>query len=535
MLDSNAGYLAVILAMFLATRSVLWTPVAAALVVLGTLCRADAFAAVGMIPLVLWAAALREYLYGSMRPERLDVSALRRAIFGTAIFLAAFVVMFHFATRFFGTTAWDFVLGNAASADSLVIPWRWRADGVLKTFSLVWLVLLPVWLAEMIRKIRADRWSILRMWPLLPIIVYVFAYRYNLNQPRYIIYTAPCIIMVTIESMVVVSRYIKNIFGRNSEIAIVAVSIAFVFNPFVHLYFLRHGDVPNNFVNEISVANNEGEIYSYILTGPMPAINFLLRQRALACRNEFNKEIYDFFSSKDELKVFFIYGSNTAGVLSHQVAEGFHGFYHLPYRPLSEPSVHRRHITLPAGRFVEEFSAEDKKIALVFANDDPRSASVEDLAFRQYQAISPSTRISSMKSFILQERWYPRYFNANERCDIDLGGSAAIAAAAVRRAKVEAEGKPIGTPHLSSHLDAFELDRKMANARWLETIPDYEMRLYDHVTTLKNRMISVQRAIWGAALLVCAAIWAAAWWVVRSLRVSMGKSDGDVKIDSRQA
>ncbi|WP_173975911.1 hypothetical protein [Magnetospirillum sp. LM-5] len=40
-----------------------------------------------------------------------------------------------------------------------------------------------------------------------------------------------------------------------------------------------------------------------------------------------------------------------------------------------------------------------------------------------------------------------------------------------------------------------EPTREEVNADWLKTIPDYEMRLYERVTAIKNRQVGIQRTL----------------------------------------
>jgi len=97
--------------------------------------------------------------------------------------------------------------------------------------------------------------------------------------------------------------------------------------------------------------------------------------------------------------------------------------------------------------------------------------------------------------------------------------SALLLAGIAATGPVRAETAPVG-------VDAELMQKRMEEfQKWRASIPDYEMRLYDRVKDVNNRVVALQRVVIGGVLMVLVGVPLSVWLLLRHLGAGLGGGD----------
>jgi hypothetical protein len=542
--DSSTAYLFFIMSIALALKSAWLMPLAGLAAGLAIGFRGDAMAIFGALPMALlgYAVKLRleegrywnglgDFLYD----RKILMVLVQTGAFWIFLYLAGYIVGLPFKLDPIGLVRSIFADIGAYE----VLPF-WIVDSWLKVFTISWLVLLPFYVARTVQRARLSTWTLLELWPVVPILVYVYAYLLGMNQPRYVIYAAPFLMIMSIQA---VDFMIATLRARLRwwRPLFIAGAVVLVFNPYPILMNYR-GLQSNNLIERVAYNQNEHHFYSFTFSGVMPYMNL---KRALSfgyCESFMKDTASNFLGSDKSTLIVFLNGGDSVNFFHQYVIETFFQKYKIPYKPLSggDP-FSKKETRLYPDKFdlVDDFSYAGKRV-IFFKLDSPRTKSNEQKFLTDFVNLhtGPGKRhapidfatVGPIIGFNIYGAYFPEYLNPPSRCLIDSYGLAdgvnfTSKAPPPENAAALAAAEPLVRKRTTSEM---MLERKQQNQDWLETIPDYELRLYDRISTIKNRQVDHKRQNWLQTLLILAAIAGAACWIhpPRNLNASLKQALG---------
>ncbi|WP_146747723.1 hypothetical protein [Paramagnetospirillum kuznetsovii] len=534
--DTAPAFLLFLVALELALRSVWLLPVAALSAALAILYRGDALPIIGALPLTITVAAVWPRLTGGQGwggwRELLSDPRLRRALIGAVSYFPLIYGALYLVCLPYKVTPLELIAQTLDEGASLIIPGEYRLDTWLKTFSIGWILLLPFYAGFILGEVRRSRWGWMRLWPVVPVAVYVYGYWNAICQPRYVIYIAPFLMVMTAEAIPFTIACLTRASRHGRKIFIVA-AVLLVFNPLGPWLTSGRGN-SDNWFERMSINMNGGRTYSPLFGGMLPAINFWRHQALRACMAVPIAATRDMIVSPDKDTVIaFVWAVEWWHYLATEV---YFEHFKLKHRPFDRVDVLDRKglgwHTLPydPGRThrVDDYSYNGKRTLEFYMGDGAVGLEKAQEALEHFMTVEvPSgrhapvdfSRVQTIESWAMGSAFYPHYFNPSMMClraTLGLGpakdGRAAptlLATGDIR--KFNSSGSVLSAPEKAAQTKQLD-ERRQENKEWLDSIPDYEHRLYDRVQLIKNRQVSLERTQWLQFVVLLLAIIGSTWW-----------------------
>jgi len=517
--DTSLAYPLVIGACYLSIRRRWWLPLSALLITLAIRTRADALPFIGIIPMIIWMDR------GSLRDRTLD----------SAIFLISFAASSEILLSLHGVTPWQF-LQSALGQSGSVIFTDWNVDNFFKVFNVNYLIVLPFIISGLYRSGR-DRGIMHSLWLVIPIFLYLFAYRNLLTTPRYLTYVTPFILLLFIIGAEGALAWAGRFRWLRHPWAIPALVAILLFNPLLHIISAQR-DNSSNLTERFSL-NTEKMIYSRFSTGLLPGLNMIYKSNYAQCFRRIDGHIGEFLTSNKPAMVFFAWGNDSENNLHHRVFAGFYRHFNIPHDEAHTGT--NLAVTRRAWRFedpeadpeyheVNAVSYQGKTLLMIKMRGYHSGADMfiregrvltRFMELAQTDQTAPKFQRSDFHKVVgynLYTACYPRYLSAEHHCRIRDPYAAAVPASdglPAVRAKLPEDWDFARTDPILPQLSAGDMERKAANEVWLKTIPDYEHKLYDRVRRLNSGIISIQRSHWLLVAIVLAGFGLLSWQIGR--------------------
>ncbi len=403
--DSSIAYLFFVAALVLAIRSPWLLPVSALCAALAIAVRGDALPIIGCVPLVLLADA------GHRGGD------WRRALVAGAGFVILVMALGSLVLAPFRLTLVQAISAILADGQRYRVPLRDIGDSWLKVFSVGWVGLSPFFVAGVVRRFRKSSSSLLFLWPLLPILVFAWGYRYGMNQPRYVVYIAPFLMVLGVRAI----RDALDVLAPKGRVLFGAVAVALVFNP-LPVVAVRSDAPAWNLIARISENVNERHQYSYAFTGIFPAINYMYLRSFAACMRGIDQHTNNLLNSDKGTLVVFLWGWDGHNFWHQRALDEYYRYYGVVRRPLSgSDPFHLMHFQLARWPEIDmvEFSAGAKRTILLKMDGRPSSkAETAVMAELLGDGRVAAGDLAEIVSYSVNADYFPRYLRASERCSL---------------------------------------------------------------------------------------------------------------------
>lgn len=514
--DTSLGVPFFIGAVYMATKGRWWLLLGGLLAVVAIRIRADALPIVGIIPIVIWVSR-----------EKFKDKAIDITLFVISSLAVGQAILSHYEISLA-----DYLM-KALSMSSAVTFTGWTMDIYLKIFTFNTLVILPFYCVRVWRDVR-EGGIIKGLWVVVPLLLYVYAYRNLMTTPRYFAYVAPFMLIVFIDGFEEAVKFFRKYnFFRKYYVLPILVTLA-LFNPILHLWAvnIEHSKNP---VEHFS-RNYEKLLFSYLHTGLLPGLNFIYKNNYLSCFSRLEAEVKGFLASNDaRAMILFALGNDSENNTHHRVYKSFFEYYGLDQTPNNFGKgfpLRMNSVEFQDGEAVPSHEAiaisyMDKTV-LLFKIRGPLKGEYE-IPFKESWVLKEflkssynnelkfeKTDIKKAISFGLRTVPYPQYLQAERHCRF-LDRSEFL--------EVEQEAQPlpvhttkvgdvippahvavgISRPSTQSQVQALvkpksteaDLLQKRAdmNSEMLAQMPDFERRLYERVRKINTRTVNIQHLV----------------------------------------
>ncbi len=293
-------------------------------------------------------------------------------------------------------------------------------------------------------------------------------------------------------------------------------------------------------------------IYARLHTGLVPGLNFIHKKLFYSCFRKLDGYIKDFLASPYRGTVLFAIGNDSENTAHHRVLQTYMYHFGIPFSPAATgknlPIKHD--VTLlddgraQPGQEINTFTYEGKTFVLIkmrgpFDAMSELPAS-ENWAINQFLALSQQgpeplkmEDFYKVISFNLLTSYYPKWLTKEGHCGwrpyVIAPGNRGIAAPAPETPPPAmpadtARAAPLPKSRIATLIEQPPLIgaeeerwRKLENDRWLRSMPDFEMRLYERLLQTTRKVVTVERGLAGLAILILA-VAGAGWLALRRLR-----------------
>ncbi|OAN55101.1 hypothetical protein A6A05_00640 [Magnetospirillum moscoviense] len=516
--DTTLGYPFVAAAYFFLVKRRLFLPLAAGLLIVAARARMDALPLAAVAVLILW----------------IDRPDWRRWFVDSLIFGLSYLVIGQAVLMAHGTTLLA-LLRNTLSLSQAMEFTDWRTDIWSKTFTFNLVLVSPFILFEAWR-VRHEPAAVGRrlLW-VLPVLMYVYLWRNLTTSPRYLCYLAPFLMILTYDGFRGAVAFLRERLPFARCPWVVPALTAFVlFDPTLHLVSLK-GNSDN--LAERTHRNIEKMLTGNFNTGLLFGFNAYYGFQYDRCFAYVEDTIDGFLRSPYPRLTMFVWGNDTENNVHQLTEERLFAWSGVRFGPeTSGPNLPfkveklalRTDETPELEQIVVTFTAQDKQIVL-FRLTGPNSArtmhTIEGEMLTKYLAETGQTyrpdAYYKVLGFNLITSYYPAWLERDGHCRIRDpfnvadwdGGIRRVSTAptpaptwqAITRGEAQAQPRPVvdetGAPlpvAAGQALASVEPPRDP----WLDTIPDYEMRLQARADAINNSLIGSTRVLWGLGVLL---------------------------------
>lgn len=505
--DNGAAFLFYVASILLAAKGRGWLPLAAAAAVVGIMVRADCFPVLGVAGLVIW----------------MDRDSWNKRIVDSVIFVGLSLIILEICLRAQGITTFYYIehtLMQAGSID-MVISYG-RADYLLKIFTINSVILAPFYVWYVVSEARSKGiiGLIQTTWPLVPIIVYIYAYWNAMVSPRYQIYSAPFLVLIVLNTWTFATEKLKKLRVFAWKPVIPAIVAFVLFNPIFHILYSNADANSNNIVERFTHNYANKTMVPNVHTGLGPILSFIYRVNYQTCIDRL-KSFYDGFLKSDKKNmIMYTFGADGYNHGHLFAIEAMYDHFGIDHR--LKINTTDKGLRQTFHRFDDVFSDiwrlyKSGKSLIYVGAFSPGDEFESDL-FRRFKRLEPDIKFSpdqTYGSFRFNFNWgyYPSYLRSAGLCDVrvrtpvDVPGPYPAAATAQAGTKIlypnlpkaadgQAPAKAVANPPAAGDREAFLLrQRGIENDLWLMSIPDYEMRLYDRIKRLNARTVDIVRLL----------------------------------------
>lgn len=537
--DTSLAYPFVTGALYFATRGKFWGLLSGLFVIFAMRARPDAILFLVIIPFVIW----------------VDRKTLRESFIDGALFVLGAVGVAAATLAFYGQTLNHYLI-SALGQSGMVFPFGWTFDILMKVFTFNSVLVAPFYLIKLFRDAREKK-LLSVAWVFIPIIMYVYAYRNVLVTPRYIVYVTPFILIFFYDGARAAIETVRQWRPFKHWLVLPGFIAVLLFNPLFHIASL--GGNSESLAERLS-RNYEKMIYARLHTGLVPGLNLIYKEIFYSCFRKLDGYIEDFLASPYRGTVLFAFGNDSENTAHHRVLQTYMYHFGIPFSPeMTGKNLPIKHdVTLlddgraRPGQEINTFTYQGKTFVLIKMRGPLHAMSElpasENWALNQFLALSQqgpdplkTGDLYKVVSFNLLASYYPKWLTKQGHCEwrpyVFSPPSKAVATPAPAAPTSEApqpamsadiaRNAPLPKSRIATLIEQppqpppigaeEERLRKLENDRWLQSMPDFEMRLYERLRQTTKKVVTVERGLAGLAILILA-VAGAGWLALRRLR-----------------